>query len=1062
MPQSPPANQPAPLPLVAELLGPVRLAVGDRVIPDDAWPRRSARALLLLLLATPGHRLPRDRVLDLLWPEAALPAARNAFYKALHALRRVLEPGLAAGAESAYLQVGAEAVGLRPEVPLRLDVDAFEERLAAAAALAPDARRPPLCEALLFYRDDLLAAEPALDWTVARREALRRRRHRAALDLAELELAADAPAAALPPLEALLAADAADEAALRLLMRALAALGRRDEALRRYEQGRAALHGELGIEPDPATGDLAASLRASVAAQARPALPPSAPAPRRWEEVPAPPSPLVGRARELERAQDLLWQPGVRLVTLTGPGGVGKTRLAIEVAAAMLGELEQGACFVDLAPLRDPGLVLPAVARALGLDEEPGRAAPETLRGALRGAELLLVLDNCEQVLEAAPAIADLLAGCRRLAVLATSREPLRLLAELELPVPPLGLPPVGTKRGPARPADLARYEAPALFLQRARAVAPDAALGEAEASAIVEICARLDGLPLAIELAAARSRELAPPALLARLGRRLPELAGGYRDLPARQQTLRDAIAWSHELLTVDEQMLFRRLAVFAGHFSRRAVGTVCDGPGAWEMVRSLADKSLVRWDHDRAAEDEAAGGRMLETIREFAQERLAASGEEAAVQRAHVGYALSFADEAWPHLSGPNQGEWLDRLEADLDNLREALSWALADDPRRALLLARLLGTLWKRRGYFREALSWHDRILAAAGHLATADRAWVLCDAGWMAETLGDLDRAERCHVESLELARMLLDDRSIWRALNHLGMVAQSRGEIDRALALREETLAAARATGDEKAIDSSLANLGGALLAAGDIDGAASRLEESLAIRRTLGDPVRLAEVQNYVGLATAWRGDCDGAVAHYEESLAAFRAAGHGSGVALVLSNLGEVYIHLGQVERGAEVLRESLARHRDLGDRRNAAIALINLAEAAVRQREAAAPLLAEALSLLAGIGDQALAADVLEQIARLVVERGEAGAEAALRLAGGAEAVWRATGASRQPPNAPLHEAAMATARAALGPQTAAVAWETGLAAGFDEAVAEALAALAADHGRLAASLA
>jgi DNA-binding SARP family transcriptional activator len=400
---------------VAELLGPVRLAVGDRAIPDDAWPRRSARALLLLLLATPGHRLPRDRVLDLLWPEAAPPAARNAFYKALHALRRVLEPGLAAGAESAYLQVGAEAVGLRPEVPLRLDVDAFEERLAAAAALAPDARRPPLREALLFYRDDLLAAEPALDWTVARREALRRRRHRAALDLAELELAADAPAAALPPLEALLAADAADEAALRLLMRALAALGRRDEALRRYEQGRAALHGELGIEPDAATGDLAASLRASVAAQARPALPPSAPAPRRWEEVPAPPSPLVGRARELERAQDLLWRPGVRLVTLTGPGGVGKTRLALEVATAMLGELEQGACFVDLAPLRDPGLVLPTVARALGLDEEPGQTALATLRRALRAAELLLVLDNCEQVLAAAPAIAELLAGCRRL-----------------------------------------------------------------------------------------------------------------------------------------------------------------------------------------------------------------------------------------------------------------------------------------------------------------------------------------------------------------------------------------------------------------------------------------------------------------------------------------------------------------------------------------------------------------------------------------------------------------------------------------------------------------------
>jgi len=658
-------------------------------------------------------------------------------------------------------------------------------------------------------------------------------------------------------------------------------------------------------------------------------------------QLPTPLTHLIGREPEVATLTSALSGQGVRLLTLVGPGGVGKTRLALEVARRAAEDFADGICHVALEHLRDAALVPAALAGALRLREADTRPIEEIVRAHIGERRLLLLFDTFEHVLAAATAVVGLLETCPRCAALVTSRAPLHVCGERVFEVQPLAVPPAELPLSEEGMAALTTFPAVALLLDRAWVELEAPALAPSAGGAIAAISRRLGGLPLAIELAAPWLRLLSAQELLCRLDNALDLLTDGPRDLPARHRTLRATLDWTHELLAPEEQAIFRRLAVFAGGCTLDAAEQVCGRPGGAGLERTatrpildslfrLVDHHLLR--REELADGDDVGGStvrlgMLETVREYAVERLRVSGEEeeAATLRAHAWHYCALVEIARPQFLGPHQRTWLDRVEADLDNVRAALAWAeRRGEVELGLRIATALAYYMDLRGLLSEGRRWLDAFLALVGgmeaRVTPAVRANALNAAGFLALYQGDLNRANLLFDESLVLRRTIGDKAAIAASLNNLALLAKQRGDLERAAALLEESLTIRREIGDEQGIVASLMNLGNVQRRRGWFAEARTRYSESLHLYRTLGDQQGAATALGSLGRVALDLGDAGAAAAYEGEALALLRWLGDQRGVAATLVNLGDVACARGDIPVARDLCRQGLQAHHDLG----------------------------------------------------------------------------------------------------------------------------------------------
>ena len=869
--------------------------------------------------------------------------------------------------------------------------------------------------AIDLYSGELLPQDRYEAWAEERRAQLRGLYLSQLLDLAALYKGRKEFGEAIEALGMVVAQDPTHERAHVELMRLYALLGRRREALSQYERLKDVLFTEFGAEPEAATARLHEEIWAGTfqPADSPPGgLPPGEETPSlagaaRRHNLPLARTSFIGRERETLEVKRLLAM--TRLLTLTGAGGCGKTRLAVEVASDLVGAYPDGVWLVDLAPLSEAELVPQAVAQALAVREQPGQALLETLKNTLRPRKMLLVVDNCEHLVEAVVGLVDsLLDSCPKLRVLATSRETLNAAGEVTWVVPSLTVP--GSRQEEAYMLqELEAYESVRLFVDRARQRDPFFELTLRNGQAVAQVCQRLDGIPLAIELAAGRMEVLSAEQLASRLEDSLKLLTGG-RTADPRHRTLRATLEWSHELLSEAERVLFRRLSVFAGGWTLEAAEEVCSGEGikqeeVLEVLSELVDKSLVVAE---AGEEGVPRFRMLEPVRQYAQERLKESGAAEWVRERHAGYYLALAQEAEPELEGADQIRWMDQLEAEHDNLRAALSWALeGGQAERGLRLAGALRLFWVGRSHYREGRRWYEEGLKS-GHSAPQQvRANALFGAGFFTVSLGDLELARERFEDGLVLYRQVGDRRGAANCARFLGWIRFELGDWERAEALFEEALPLARESGNTRDTCNALSTFAYMAACRGDVKRAQALGEESLAIAREAEDTTSVAYASQYLAIAAMIGRDYERAQTLFEATLEMIRITGNRKGQAISLNNLGLVALCQGDYARAAKFSSESLRLSEELLDHQ----------------------VIPWSLDALAGVCGQ----------------RGYIGRAA--RLWGAAEALREASGFSQPPDDKRVLEPFLEAARSRLDEADFQAAWEEGRAMTEEQAIGYAL---------------
>jgi non-specific serine/threonine protein kinase len=1018
-------------PLILHLFGSFEARLNGQPLPR--LRTRKGQSLLAFLALRAGGEVERDWLAALLWPDSAEALARHSLRTSLADMRRAL--GTAAGLvrspsrRALALDLGGAEV----------DVLAFDEAVARGDL-------PWLERAVTLYRGPLL--EGWVDEWVFQERQSREQAYLGVLEtLAASALAGGDLAAAERYLQRAVVVDPLRESTQRELIQALAAGGNYAAATQVYRELRLWLHREVNAEPDPETQRLFAQVRAEAQAKvsgrgwAAGDLAPGHSSERTTERgrgahrpplssqstpsnnLPQQVTSFIGREKEMAEVRRLL--ATTRLLTVTGSGGGGKTRLALQVAADLLESQRDGVWLVELAPLADAALVPRAVATVLDIREQPDRPLSQTLVDFLKPKRLLLLLDNCEHLLAACAGLAEqILRSCPGVQILATSREGLNIPGETTYPLAPLSVP--DPRQIPSNVESLARYEAVKLFIDRATAAAPSFAMTYQNGPAVALLCVRLDGIPLAIELAAARVKVLSVEQINTRIAEMFGLLTGGSRTALPRQQTLKATIDWSYDLLCEKEKILFRRLSVFAGGWTLEAAEEVCADPeeqrdvkGAplsssppvegWEvldLLSSLIQKSLAIYE-----EDEQGRGRyrLLEPMRQYARDRLLEAGEAALVQRQHLGLFVRLAEKAEPELYGGGQIEWLMRLEREHDNLRVALAWAAEAEPALGLRLTAALWFFWETRGYNVEGRERVETTLAQTEGLGrTAARAKALDGAGELAWHQGDFQTARDRLDESIAIWRELGDRRGLAYAILHRGWVAHNQGDDTLHHALHTESLSLFQKAGDPWGTATSLLGLGIIAHDQGNYAEARALFAADLKISREIKDILGTAWALAHLGSLARSRQDHAAARTHYEESLALRRELGDKWAVARGLVYLGSLATDQGACEEARALLAESLTISREIGNKAGIAHALGSLAVLASEQAqpERAARLFAAAQAL-----GEAIAARL--SLAELVTD----------------------------------HDPCVNAVRTALGEDGFAAAWTEGRAMTLEEAVCVAL---------------